>query len=187
MRPRAMIVIFFLGSILFMPDGVVAQAPLPTSTHPMSASLPSPPGCPATLPNGATPPGERPSVVDYGNGALWTQLWPDGTVVFEPGGPGSVESDGSLGMKWPWWRGVAGQLTIQGHRLDAPGAPLRAETAGGRRLDTPVPADGSGTTGFQATALYFPSPGCWAVTGQVGDATLMFVTRVVKIGAGPAG
>ncbi len=190
MRQRATIVIFFLGSILIIPQGVAAQAPPPTLTRPTSATLPPPPGCPVTLPNRATPPGERPSVVDYGNGAVWTQLWPDGTVVFAPGGPGSLESDGSLGMKWPWWRGILGQLTIQGHRLDAPGAPLRAETAGGRRLDAPVRADvpdGYGTTGFQATSLVFPSPGCWQVTGQVGNRTLMFVTRVVKIGAGPRG
>jgi hypothetical protein len=44
-----------------------------------------------------------------------------------------------------------------------------------------------GDIGFQATALIFPTPGCWEVTGHVGSTTLTFVTRVVKIGEGPAG
>jgi hypothetical protein len=35
----------------------------------------------------------------------------------------------------------------------------------------------------------FPTPGCWEVTAQLGDlneSKLTFVTKVVKIGAGPA-
>jgi hypothetical protein len=35
--------------------------------------------------------------------------------------------------------------------------------------------------GFQATALIFPTQGCWEVAGQVGESTLIFVTRVVKL------
>jgi hypothetical protein len=48
------------------------------------------------------------------------------TGVFKPGGSGFVTHDGSLGMKWGWWRGVRGQLRIKGHRLEMPGLPLRA-------------------------------------------------------------
>lgn len=139
----------------------------------------TPPKCAVTLPNGS----ELPGVVThrgpndnpgdnsnlYGNGKLWTTLWPNGTVVFRPGGPGSVESDGSLGMKFPWWRGVRGKLAISGRRLDGAAPSLRAH----------IP-EGYGDTGFQSTALIFPTPGCWEVTGKVGDASLTFVTRVLQ-------
>lgn len=42
-----------------------------------------------------------------------------------------------------------------------------------------------GEHGFQATYLVFPTPGCWEITGGVGDARLTFVVLVKKIGAGP--
>jgi hypothetical protein len=42
--------------------------------------------CEITAPNGETPPGERPSPGHHGNGALWTALWSDGTVIFRRGG-----------------------------------------------------------------------------------------------------
>jgi hypothetical protein len=129
--------------------------------------------CPVTAPNGLTPPGERRSPSHHGNGALWTQLWPNGTVVFRPGGPGFVLTDGSLQMKFPWWRGVPGSLRIDGRRVDAPAPPLRAR----------IPSGYSGS--FQATGLVFPTPGCWEVTGRVGEASLTFVVVVVKIGGGP--
>jgi hypothetical protein len=114
----------------------------------------------------------------YGNGRLSVGpfgLWPDGTVVFRPGGPGFVTADGSLGMKFGWRRGVRGRLTIEGRRLDAPAPPLRAEVS-----------HGYDDFGFQATYLIFPAPGCWEVTGSVADTRLTFVTRVVKIGDGPS-
>jgi hypothetical protein len=87
---------------------------------------------------------------NYGNGKLWTTVWSDGKVAFRPGGPGFVLPDGSVAMKFPWWRGVEGKLTIQGRRLDAAAAPLRAE----------VP-EGYGDTGFQASEIIFPTTGCW--------------------------
>lgn len=138
------------------------STPTRPSTVPQSA-------CEVTRPNGQTPLGEASSPHFHGNGSLWTQLWPEGTVVFEPGGPGFVEPDGSLSMKFPWWRGVRGQLTIEGRRLDAPAPPLRAD----------IPS-GYGDIGFQAAALIFPTEGCWEVTGRVGNASLTFVTRVVN-------
>jgi len=133
---------------------------------PTATSLPP---CPVTAPNGSAPPGEQPSPYLHGNGQIWTALWPEGRVVFEPGGPGQILPDGSLDMKWGWWRGVTGQLTIEGRRLDASAPPLRAD----------IP-EGYGATGFQASGLIFPSPGCWEVTGKVGEAKLTFVTLVVK-------
>jgi hypothetical protein len=111
----------------------------------------------------------------HGNAMISTGLWPDGTVVFRPGGPGFVATDGALSMKWGWYRGVRGQLRIEGRRLDEPASPLRAE----------IPA-GYGDFGFQSSALIFPTPGCWEVTGHVGTASLTFVTLVQRIGEGPS-
>jgi len=75
-------------------------------------------------------------------------------------------------MKFGWTRGegVRGKLKIHGRRLDAAAPPLRAR----------IP-DGYGETGFQATALIFPTEGCWEVTGEVGETRLTFVTRVVRV------
>jgi hypothetical protein len=82
--------------------------------------------CDSTTPNGSTPPGERSSRAHHGGPGLWTALRSEGTVVFRPGGSGSVLSDGSLQMKWGWWRAVVAPLTIEGRRLDAAAPPLRA-------------------------------------------------------------
>ncbi len=144
---------------------------LPPNTPPSSAastntSLP----CPVTMPNGSTPPGEYPRRSHHGNGALWTALWPDGRVVFTPDGPGRVLPDGSLAMKWPWWRGVRGKLTIEGNRLDGSATRLRARIPGGY-----------GDIGFQATELIFPTKGCWEVTGKVSETSLTFVTLVTGV------
>jgi hypothetical protein len=75
-------------------------------------------------------------------------------------------------MKFGWTRGegLRGKLKIHGRRLDAPAPPLRAD----------IP-DGYGDTGFQATALIFPTEGCWEVTGDVADAHMTFVTKVVRV------
>jgi len=146
----------------------------------------APPKCAVSVPNEGGPPevitnGEKNdnrgdnsrSHGNYGNGKLSTTLWPSGTVEFRPGGPGFVESDGARSMKWPWWRGTRGKLTIEGKRLDGSAPPLRAS----------IP-DGYGDIGFQSTGLIFPTAGCWEVTGKVGDASLTFVTRVVIVGVG---
>lgn len=125
-------------------------------------------GCAVTEPNGSTPPGEQPSARHHGAGQLWTVLWPEGTVRVEAD---QVMEDGRLGMKFPWWRGVVGELSISGRRLDAPAPPLEAEVN-----------DGYGESGFQASALFFPSAGCWEVTGRVGEHALTFVTRVEVAG-----
>lgn len=106
----------------------------------------------------------------HGSGQLWVGLYPEG--VLAP--PARIESDGSISQKFPWWRGVRGQLMIRGKRLDGGGPPLTATRPGGY-----------GGSGFQATGITFPSEGCWKVTGEVikpetGEiaATLLFVTEV---------
>jgi hypothetical protein len=104
-------------------------------------------------------------------------LWPNGTVVFRPGGPGFVTRDGGLGMKFGWTRGVPGQLNVSGRRLDGVAPPLTIEVN-----------DGHGDVGFQASYLIFPTPGCWEVTARVGEdvhSRIAFTTNVVKLGDGP--
>jgi hypothetical protein len=133
--------------------------------------------CEVTKPNGSAAGEEGFSPGSYGNREVSVGpfgLWPDGTIIFKPGGPGFITQDGSLGMKFGWLRGVSGKLKITGRRLDAEAAPLRSE----------VP-DGYGDRGFQASYIIFPTPGCWEVTGRVGDSSVTFVTKVVKIGDGP--
>jgi hypothetical protein len=153
----------------------------PRRTQNQTSAQATLPKCAVTLPNGSELPGvsthhgpnDNPgdNLTRYGNRKLWTTLWPNGTVEFRPGGPGLVESDDARSMKWPWWRGVQGKLTITGRRLDGTVPPLRAH----------IP-EGYGDTGFQSTALIFPTAGCWEVNGRVGDASLTFVTRVVIVG-----
>jgi hypothetical protein len=108
----------------------------------------------------------------YWNANLYSaSLWPDATVTIGPKGVGSILPDGSLEMKYPWFRaaGLTGKLTITGRRLDAAAPPLKAR----------IPS-GYSDTGFQATALIFPTEGCWEITGRVGDTTLTFVNRVIR-------
>lgn len=160
--------------VLLASAGAVEPAPVPAPPRPIvSSQLP----CAVTHPNTEIwPDNSGTAEGGYGNDALWTNLWMlgEGTVVFEPGGSGLVLNDGSLGIKWAWYRHVPGELTIEGRRLDAPAAPLRSN----------IP-DGYGTTGFQVSALIFPTPGCWEVTGRIGDASLTFVKLVEQVGDGP--
>ena len=121
--------------------------------------------CAVTLPNGDSPPGHR-SRSSHGNGRLWVVLWwPQGIIRAREN---DVQPDGSLAIKFPWTRGVAGRLTITGRRLDADAPPVRAW----------IP-EGYGPRGFQSTAVIFPTVGCWEVTGHVGDASLTVVVKVV--------
>lgn len=109
----------------------------------------------------------------FGNDYLQVGVPPDGTLVFKPGGPGFVDRDGALGIKFGWNRLVPGRLQVGGRRLDGEAPPARMYLSD------------YGEHGFQATYLVFPTPGCWEITGGVGDARLTFVVLVKKIGAGP--
>jgi hypothetical protein len=76
--------------------------------------------------------------------------------------PDDTAPDGSLEMKFPWWRGpqVHGALHIHGREL---------------ALRLPVGAiipDGYGERGFQASGIVFPGAGCYEITGEAAGATL---------------
>jgi hypothetical protein len=122
--------------------------------------------CVPTAPNQTGPPSGAQESVHLGNGALGTELWPNGRIIIQPD---FVQTDGTIAVKWPWWRGegVTGPLQLSGSRIDDPTI----------KLDSKVP-DGYGDTGFTPSLLIFSTPGCWEVTGTVGEATLTFVTRL---------
>jgi hypothetical protein len=120
--------------------------------------------CPVTQPNDGW----------FANENLKAAAPGDAAVVFEPGGPGFVDYDGGLGMKWPWVRLKEGKLFIGGRRLDGDAAPARAYIS-----------DGYGLVGFQPVYLVLPTPGCWEITGAVAGSTLTFVMKVVRVDEGP--
>lgn len=148
---------------------------VPTQT-PSAGSIPEgiARGCPVAVPGPWDPPaGVSPDALfgagnSYGNGKLWVGGLGDGGVIVATSQ--EVEKDGSVGWKFGWWRQPSGVLTITGRRLgDGSTAPLRVF----------VPR-GYGRSGFQASGVYFPTEGCWEVTGEVGATTLTFVTFVIK-------
>jgi hypothetical protein len=138
----------------------------------LAAEPPRTKTCPVTLPNKRQPlksvRAALPPIppVFHGNAKLWVKLWPLGVIVAKPN---VIDSNGSIAIKLPWWRGRAGHLTITATRLDARVAPIRGD----------VPR-GYGLTGFQASAVAFPTQGCWKVIGRVGSTRLVFVTLVVN-------
>ena len=162
--------------------GVVISSLLAMASDGLQVSSPTPRRnfkCEITKPNDIAAGVDKPVPGSHGNREVSAGpfgLWPEGTITFRPGGAGFVTRSGALGMKFGWTRGVAGELRITGRRLDAEASPLRSE----------VPT-GYGEKGFQVSYLIFPTPGCWEVTGHVGDSRVTFVTKVVKIGAGPSG
>src|SRR4051812_43721001 len=119
--------------------------------------------CPVTIPSHAPRPRGNPfgpSHFNYGNRYLRAHLhWRRGVLRAGtlPGGGSSaiVNPDGSIRAKLGWWRALDRKLIITGRRLDAPAPPLRAEAGG----------DSGGAAGFQASALTFPTVGCWRGVG----------------------
>jgi hypothetical protein len=160
----------FLGGCLGGSDREGAtedSGALATTGSPTVQQQPAKEPCAVTRPNGRIPPGETPSPGSryLGNGDLWTDLYPN---PIRPR-PDDMQEDGAIEIKFPWWRGVAGRLRIEGRRLDAVAPPLSAWIPGGY-----------GRRGFQSTAITFPTAGCWQVTGSVGDASLAFVSLILE-------
>ena len=163
-------------------DHRTSNATLPPP-HP--ATRPAARHCPTTIPShyphgalaaGAFPTKPTTAVIvglgptgtfAYGNGRLWVTLDANGVL---PASGDMIRPDGSIWWKFPWWRMVTGNLTITGHRLDAPAPPLTST----------VPM-GYGNIGFQASGVTFPSEGCWQITGEIAQASLTFVTFVTAL------
>ncbi len=166
------------SSTRISPNTSDAPRATPTATHaPLTKAAMA--SCPVSLPNVIETP--HPHFVSTTNryqnagATIFTVLWPEGRVIFEPGGPGFVLPDGSLSMKWGWFRTIPGKVLISGRRLDAPAPTMPLIMLRG------VP-DGYGSTGFHAGALIFPTEGCWEVTATVAGDSLTLVTLVIKVG-----
>jgi hypothetical protein len=166
------------GGLAGCGDGHAARPPgVPATTAvspPRPVTLADAKRCPVTQPRSAGPPGVSPDAFfgwgsSHGNGKLWVGgLWPRGVIT---AGPEFVAKDGSVGMKFGWWRAATGRLQLTGRRLDAPAPPARAH----------VP-EGYGDSGFQASGVDFPTEGCWEVAGALPTTRLRFVTFVIKQG-----
>lgn len=169
-----------------LPGPAATSAPPPAGPSSVAVSSSAPSEAPAaslsglTLADAASCPVTEPRPAPDNVGNLFGEDAAFGTADLWVGGLGEkgiiladdrfVEADGSIGWKLGWWRFVAGTLTITGRRLDAGAPPLRG-----------VAGDGYGSTGFQASGVYFPTEGCWEVTGTVGDSNLTFITFVLRM------
>src|SRR5689334_11910431 len=112
--------------------------------------------CPVTTPNGVMARGAEYDAGPMSHGSAELSAGPfglpqGGTIVFRPGGPGFVTRGSSLGMKFGWQTAVAGPFKVEGRRLDQPAPSMWADNATGQVV----------APGFHATALIFPTPGCW--------------------------
>lgn len=126
--------------------------------------------CPVTLPNGSRPAGQPRTMTWYGNGLLWAGVARDGTYAVPQD---RVDPDGSIFNKllWvtmpPWSR-----PTISGERLDASAPPLRVISVNqGSFSNADKPS--------YASAVSFPTAGCWRLTARVDDVSLSYVVEVV--------
>ena len=82
------------------------------------------------------------------------------------------EADGTLSDKLGWLPrdGFTGALRVHGERLDGPGRLTVLSVNWG------YSSDGRGSW---ASAVRFPSEGCWRIFGRVRDVSLAYVVRVV--------
>ena len=109
-----------LGFSILLGSSIVSAAQQPGAAGDATVN------CSVTTPNGIGILG-NPARASYGNGRMSVGVGPEGTIIFRPGGPGFVTSDGALGMKVGWRRGQRGALSIEGRRLDGPASPLRSK------------------------------------------------------------
>lgn len=140
---------------------------------------PLPPGYGAPPSNDGAPPGGGGYL--HGNGSVWSWLPEDGVHSAEQS---QVQSDGSIEVKWYWWRRVE---SVGGEDVASVG-PLRLE---GRRIDAPAPPvqmrvhpynEGS----FQGSRVVFPGPGCYQLTGGLDAEALTFTVLILTSDQPPA-
>jgi len=103
----------------------------------------------------------------YGNGLLSVTL-PTGGVLSARREPG-----GTLFQKLGWLPHTTfpDALKVRGERLDAPSAPLHV-----RAVRWGYSSSGRG--GW-ASAVDFPSEGCWRISGRIQDISISYVVKVV--------
>jgi hypothetical protein len=138
------------------------QTPNISPTESLSAEA-----CPVTEPVQTKPPEDaavqgEPEVGSYylnEDLSIWASAWWAETGDF----PLRADEDG---VKVGWFRPAGATLEITGRRLDGSASPLEVH----------VPC--CYPTRFQATGLYFPTPGCWEVTAKAAKSELSFVVWV---------
>jgi len=103
----------------------------------------------------------------HGGKALWTTLPEDGVINARP------RDDGSLFWKFGWTpkRQYPGGLAVTGRRLDAAAPPMTVLAVRWGYSST--------GRGSWATAVNFPTAGCWRITGRSAGVKLSYVVRVV--------
>ena len=126
--------------------------------------------CPVTLPNRSRPPGQPRSLAWHGNGLLWASLTANGVYAVSPD---RVAADGSIGNKLIWaTRTGSSKPAVSGERLDTPASPLRVLSVNRGSFA------GAERPSF-ASAVAFPTAGCWRLTARLGDLSLTYVVSVV--------
>jgi len=123
--------------------------------------------CPVTEPDWVLPPGDSAVSGPPAHGyyflnedrSIWASAW------WEEQEENYLRVN-EEGIKVGWFRPAGAELVITGQRLDGEAPPLEAE------------ASCCYPTRFQASGLYFPTEGCWAVTAKAVDSQLSFVVWV---------
>ncbi|MGH3133474.1 MAG: hypothetical protein ACRDNY_07000 [Gaiellaceae bacterium] len=105
----------------------------------------------------------------YGNGLLSTRLPPGGVLSTRRDEDGLFQKLG-----WLPHRPFPDALTVRGERLDAPSPPMRV-----LGVFWGYASSGPAANGSWASAVKFPSAGCWRISARVQDVTLSYVVRVV--------
>jgi hypothetical protein len=135
---------------------IAAQAP--------AAAVPAPSttACPVSELVRAEPPRDR-NADPFGPGPWYINA---DRSIWAGWGAGHWVS-GTKGNKVLWIRPQGTNLKVVGRRLDTDDAVA---------LEAGIPC--CYPTGFQASRVSFPTPGCWEVTATAGGSELKFVTRV---------
>ena len=79
-----------------------------------------------------------------------------------------------LDTKFPWWRIVPGQLSVE------------ADLVGSTEKVEGIVPQGYGDSGFTPSGLLFSEEGCWRVTGSFADQELTFVLWVCETASFPS-
>lgn len=143
---------------LVVPNGAPVGVVLPAGVARLELAVHD--GCPVTKPTLSSG--------RYGSSRLWVTLPPAGILHVARNRP----DDGLYGTKLAWVpdRDRNLVLTVSGRRLDGPGRMVV------RGVNWGYSSDGRGSW---ASAVAFPSGGCWRITGRAGATTLSYVVDVV--------